>query len=72
MDEGGLLRGHKLRLKAEALARYQAEVRARSEAAAKRAAERNAASEHARVVRHCRSGTTGETDQPGVSGLVEH
>ncbi|KAK9837057.1 hypothetical protein WJX84_002033 [Apatococcus fuscideae] len=54
IDEGGLLRGHKQRLKAEALARCQAEVRARNDAAVKRAAEREAALDRARIASQAR------------------
>lgn len=50
VDEGGLLRGHKQRLKAEALMRCQADIRARNEAAMKRAAEREAAAQSVRAV----------------------
>ncbi len=55
MDEGGALRAHKQRMKAEAMARYHAETRALNEAAVKRAAEREAAAAHARAVSRNRS-----------------
>ncbi|KAK9841359.1 hypothetical protein WJX74_004479 [Apatococcus lobatus] len=55
VDEGGLLRGHKQRLKAEALMRCQADIRARNEAAMKRAAEREAAAESLRMASQARA-----------------